>query len=156
MPQVSNTNVSDCICTFAEALGPAKATLIAFIDSAIALLQAAKIAEQLASFSLEDYTRKVLLEITLLYYQTLVAEVAAGVNVAVGFTARFSDCPPVAGFSRKVKSLRDDFLGPLYEQEYEIQQYIEAINDKAKKVQQIQKIIDWFNILKDAIDVCGT
>jgi len=156
MPQVGGINVSDCICQFAEALGPAKQTLIAFIDSAIALLQAAKIVEQLASFSIEDYGRKALLEISLVYYQTLVADVAAGVNVAVGFTTRFSDCAPVSSFSRKVKALRDDFLGPLYEKEYEIQQYIEAINDKARKVQQLQKTIDFLTTWKDAIDACGT
>lgn len=156
MPQVQNTNVSDCICTFAEALGPAKATLTAFIDSLIVLLQAAKIAEQLASYNLEDITRRVLLEAALAYYQTLVAQIAAGVNIVVGMANQYSDCPPVGGLVRKVKAARDDFLGPLYEQEYEIQQYIAALEDKANKVNQIQRMIDWLNTWKDAIDACGT
>lgn len=156
MPTVQNTNVSDCICTFAEALGPAKQTLSAFINSLIAVLQAAKIAEQLTSYNLEDLTRRVLLEAALAYYQALVAEIAAGVNVVVGMGNRFSDCPPVGSLMRKVKAARDDFLGPLYEQEYEIQQYIAALEDKTNKVNNIQKMIDWLNTWLDALDACGT
>jgi len=156
MPQVGNTNVSDCVCAIAEALGPAKQTLSIFINSLIAVLQAAKISEQLASYSLEDITRRVLLEATLVYYQTLVAEIAAGINIVVGMGNRFSDCPPFGSFMRKVKAARDEFLGPLYEREYEIQQYIAALEDKARKVNEIQKMIDWLNTWQDALDACGT
>ncbi len=156
MPTVGTTVVSDCICTFAERLGPAKATFIAFIDSLIAVLQVFKIAEQLDSFSLEDTIRKVALETALAVHQAVVAEIAAGINTVVGIASTASDCPPLSVYMRKVKKWRDEFLNPLYEEEYEIEQYIAAIEDKQNKVNQIQKAIDWLNTFKDAIEACGT
>jgi hypothetical protein len=155
MPQVQNTNVSDCICAVAEELGPAKATFIAFIDSLIAVLQVFKIAEQLESFNAEDLIRKAALEVALAVHQAVVAEMAAGINTVIGIANRSADCPPMAVYMRKVKKWRDDFLNPLYEEEYEIQQYIAAIDDKQKKVSQIQQAIDWLTTFRDAIEICG-
>jgi hypothetical protein len=158
MPEVKGLkpgNISDCVCVFAEKLGPAKQTLITFIQSLIAILQTLKAYLLLTNFSIEDELRKLAYQAELAFLKSIAGEIIAGFNTVLGLSNSFSDCAPIGSLSRIVRRSRDEVVAPIYEEEFEVEQLIAAIDRKKRQASKIQNWIDWLNALMDAIDACG-
>lgn len=145
----------ECLCTFVQVVSPIKQTILGAVNSAIASLALAKALIQLVPLSVEDQLKKVALE-TALDLEKQAANVAiAPITVLNSIVRPYSDCPPVANVSKVIKNAKDLVLSDLNELEYQVQLYIDQLENERLKVEQIDRWISSLNDFKDALDMCG-
>lgn len=145
----------ECLCAWVRGLGQGpKQQLENFIRAAKVILQTAQAIWLLTNSDLEDIYKKQLAEATLAIYQQATAPIDAALRYLVAQTSPFADCPPVATLAKNVKEIANTVLTPVKELEWEIKQYIEAIDINQSKSVYLSRLISNLDDLLDAINEC--
>jgi hypothetical protein len=153
---MANKKLADCFCQLAVYLGDAKSAFLGVLDTTIGVLTALKAMIQLFNINIEDEARKIAYQTLLDLMKQPVATIELPFNIVLGYTKELSDCDPVNSFSRTIKNVRDEILKPVKDFEYEIQQYIAALEDKKRKIDLLDRWINTLQTAKEALELCGT
>jgi hypothetical protein len=146
-----------CLCAWIQQLGEdPKNQLKLFIEAAKAIIQATKATWLLVNTDFEDILKKDAAEATLAVYETVVGPFRAPAQALASYSRAFADCPPVNSLSRAMKAISDELLGDIDTTEFEIQQYINAIQINQAKSQFFDQLIGICDDVLDAIDLCST
>jgi hypothetical protein len=145
----------ECLCAWVRGLGIGpKQQLQNFITAAKVILQTAQAVWLLTNSDIEDIYKKELAEATLAIYQQATAPIEAALKYLVAQTSPWADCPPVATLAKNVKEVANSVLTPVRELEWEIQQYIEAIEINQSKSVYLNRLISNLDDISDAINEC--
>jgi len=145
----------ECLCAWFRGLGSGpKQQLQNFITAAKVILQSAQAIWILTNSDFEDIYKKELAEATLAIYQQATAPIEVALKYLVAQTSPWADCPPVATLAKNVKEIASNALKPVRELEWEIQQYIEAIDINQSKSVYLTRLISNLDDILDAINEC--
>jgi hypothetical protein len=145
----------ECLCSWITSLGTGpKQQLKAFITGARVILQTAQAMWLLVNSDFEDTYKKEAAEAALAIYQQSTQPVEAALKYLVTQTAPFADCPPVATLGKNVKAIADQVLAPVDSLEWQIQQFIEAIDLNQSKSSYFSMLLSNLSDIEDAIDNC--
>lgn len=153
MPKLEDFD--DCLCTLIERFGRFKSKLSALISSLTGLLQALKAILQLY-LNPEDQLRQTALEFEKELAYALIANIEAPFQLVLAYSKGLSDCPPINTFTAYIKIAQNFILDPVYDLQYEIEQYVESLKFKQRKIDLIDRIIEILQKVQEAIDECGT
>lgn len=149
------TKFNDCLCELANLLGSGKDQASSLITYLIELLQGLKATILLFAIDIEDELRRVKYEAELAVIQQTLDSVTVPFSWLLSRTKYLADCDPVASFSQNLKEVYNDLFLDLEERTYELEMLISAIADKQKKLEVIDKRIDFLTQIRDALDACG-
>ena len=129
-------NLDDCICTLIERFGSRyKSQLSGLLSSLIGILTGVRAVLTLY-LNPEDYVRQTALEFEKDIAYAVISEIEAPFTLVLGYTKGLSDCSPVNTFSKSLKQVKDLVINPVKEIQYEIEQYVAALEDKNRQVEK--------------------
>jgi len=144
----------ECLCSFAAILGDAKDSIIALMDALIVTLTVLRTYLQLFNVSIEDQLRRIEYEAELLVLQSTIETLELPFRILLGYTRTFADCSPVATVAATIKEVRNKVISPVKERQYEIEQYLLALEDKDAEIEWINRTIDVLGEVKTALNEC--
>lgn len=151
---LENFDNQACLCVWVRSLGDAKPLLQSLVTSIRGIVEAAMATYALTNNYTLDALKKTGLETSLEILNDAVAPVEAPLNTLVGYTAPFSDCPPVASLASAMKTVRDEVLSPVDDLRNKINQLSKAIDDSRSKMEMLNNILNFLDDISDAIDRC--
>ena len=143
-----------CLCVWVRSLGDAKPLLQGLLQSISSIVQSALVVYKLTNNYTLDNIQKQLLETSLEILDQTVAPVEIPLNTLVGYTAPFSDCPPVATLASAMKSISGTILSPVEDLRNEVKQYIKTLEDSNGTSEFLESILKSLEEVADAIDRC--
>jgi hypothetical protein len=146
----------ECFCAWVGVLGDFRPTLEALLDSAIAVLEAVKVALALIPTNVTDQLKKIQYEAEMAFIAESVSAISAPLSYLIGIARPFADCAPVASVVMLGNNVRNEVLADLTDRQFELQQFILAIEKENLKAEEIQLAIDTMNELRTALGECGT
>lgn len=147
----------ECFCAFVGSLGSgAKADLKNLVTSLEAILDVIKTALLIAGADYEDELRKLQYQAELAAWEQIVDPISAPLAILESFIRPYADCDPVAQIAAAITSAKDLALSDIEERQYELNQYIAALDDKNKLTTTIDRISQLFDDFVEAIDSCGS
>jgi hypothetical protein len=145
----------DCFCSWLDALGDYKTSLVAFIESAITLLQSVQALYAATNIDLSDEYDKLTLQLELEYLEAKYAALVTPIATVAAYMKQWGDCKPVAKLAKDVKEVRDDLISDIEDRRFEIEQRIDALGRRDRRSERVDRWIDTLETTRDAIEYCG-
>lgn len=146
----------ECFCAFIGSMGEgAKEELKNLVTSLKSILDVINVALIIASVDYEDELRKAQYQAELEAWTQIIDPVSAPLAVLESFIKPYADCDPVAQLSAAITKAKDLALADIEERQYELQQYIAALEDKSSLTTTTDRIGQLFDDFVEAIDGCG-
>jgi len=110
----------------------------------------------MANVSWEDELRKLKAQAELAVIEKIIEPISAPLSLLDAYTKPFADCDPISSLSTAITRAKTVALSGFEEAQYELNQYIAALEDNSNRFRTLDRMTAIFEELEEAIDQCGS